>query len=57
MTRSAAIRAKCLDCSNNQPREILLCTIPSCALYPFRLGYAGKKRYERAEVLKQERRE
>ena len=33
-----AIRAYCLDCSNDQPREITLCPCESCALWPFRAG-------------------
>ncbi len=32
----AAIKLKCLDCSNYQPVEIKLCTIPSCPLYAHR---------------------
>ena len=33
-----SIRAKCLDCSEYQPKEIRLCTVISCALYPYRMG-------------------
>ncbi len=33
-----AIRAKCMDCTCNQPSEIRECTITSCALHPFRMG-------------------
>ena len=33
-----SIRAKCLDCTQNQPKEIRLCTTISCALYPYRMG-------------------
>ena len=33
-----AIRAKCMDCSNDQPKEIRLCTLHDCALYPYRMG-------------------
>lgn len=33
-----AIRAYCLDCSNNQPKEIRECPIVKCPLYDFRMG-------------------
>jgi len=33
-----SIRAKCLDCSNNQKGEVLNCPIKECPIYPFRLG-------------------
>lgn len=42
MTRSfrplKAIRAKCLDCTNYQPKEVRECEIPECSLYGFRFG-------------------
>ncbi|MFA5391063.1 MAG: hypothetical protein WC331_06545 [Candidatus Omnitrophota bacterium] len=38
LTPLKAIRAKCLDCSCFQPKEVKLCTIPECALFPFRQG-------------------
>lgn len=33
-----AIRAKCLDCSNNSATEVRLCPIKECPLYQFRFG-------------------
>lgn len=33
-----AIRAKCLDCSGNQPSEARRCEAVSCSLWPFRAG-------------------
>ena len=33
-----AIRLKCLDCSCNSIKEVKLCVIPDCALYPYRFG-------------------
>ena len=33
-----AIRAKCLDCCVGSPKEVQLCEISDCALYPFRMG-------------------
>lgn len=37
-THGRAIRAKCLDCSGGFPPDVRNCVIPSCPLYPFRLG-------------------
>ena len=33
-----AIREKCLECSNGSVREVELCPVTGCALYPFRFG-------------------
>ena len=33
-----AIRAKCLECSNDQPGEVRECVIPGCPIYTFRMG-------------------
>lgn len=33
-----AIRAYCMDCCNNQPKEIKLCPAKTCALHDFRFG-------------------
>jgi hypothetical protein len=38
MTPVKAIRAYCLDCSNNQPKEVKLCPHIACPLYEFRMG-------------------
>ena len=38
LTPIKAIRAKCLECSAGQPKEVRECVIPECALYSFRLG-------------------
>lgn len=32
----AAIKLKCIDCSNNQKQEIKECMVKGCSLYPFR---------------------
>ena len=47
-----AIRAKCLDCSCWQVKEVRLCPVTKCALYPFRFGknpYRKKKDYSEKE--------
>lgn len=33
-----AVRSKCIDCSGNQPKEVKLCTVTSCDLWPYRMG-------------------
>ncbi len=33
-----AIRAKCLDCCAGQVKEIRLCPLTQCALWPYRMG-------------------
>ncbi len=38
ITPLKAIRLKCLDCSNDQPKEVRLCPIEKCALFQFRFG-------------------
>lgn len=38
VTPLKAIRLKCLDCSNNQRKEVRLCSVENCSLYPYRLG-------------------
>ncbi len=38
-----AIRKKCLDCCNYQSKEVRLCTIVNCAIYPYRFGRRPNK--------------
>ena len=33
-----AMRKKCLDCCCGSSREVELCQVADCALYPYRLG-------------------
>ena len=33
-----AMRLKCLDCSGGSTKEVRLCPIKKCPLYPFRMG-------------------
>ena len=39
LTPIKAIRAKCLDCSNGQFKEVRLCPIKNCPLYEYRNGH------------------
>lgn len=34
----SAIRAMCVECSGGSLKEVQMCTVVKCALYPFRLG-------------------
>ena len=43
LTPMKSIRLKCLDCTCNQPREIRLCPIENCPLYPYRKGKRPKE--------------
>ena len=38
LTPIKAIRAKCLECSGNQPSEVRGCLLRECALFNYRLG-------------------
>ena len=33
-----AIRARCIQCTNGQMKEVQLCPCTTCALHPFRMG-------------------
>ncbi|MBQ4424569.1 MAG: hypothetical protein II882_02395 [Lachnospiraceae bacterium] len=37
-----AIRAHCLECSAGQYKEVKLCPVTQCQLYPYRLGHRPK---------------
>lgn len=38
MTPMKAIRAKCIDCSCGEKKEVRLCPIEWCPLWPYRMG-------------------
>jgi len=38
ISRGKAMRLKCLDCCNDSPTEVRLCTAVDCPLWPFRMG-------------------
>ena len=38
LTRAKAIRAKCLDCSCGDKKEVRMCPAKSCPLWIYRLG-------------------
>jgi len=43
VTRSRAIRLKCLDCCGNQQAEVAACIAYSCPLWPIRMGKGYEK--------------
>ncbi len=51
LTPMKSIRAKCLDCSCQQRKEVRLCPVTSCALWPYRMG----KRPMTSELMQVER--
>ena len=48
-----AIRAKCMDCTCNQPKEVRECPITTCPLWPYRMGKRPNKA-ENVEEAEQE---
>ena len=42
LTPIKAIRAKCPDCCCGQVKEVRICHIQSCALWPYRMGHRPK---------------
>lgn len=42
LTPLKAIRAKCLECSCGQVKEVRLCILTNCPLYPYRMGKRPK---------------
>jgi len=38
LNKSKAIKLKCLDCSGGSPKEVTLCSIFDCPLWPYRTG-------------------
>lgn len=53
-SKSKAIKDNCLECSGDSPKEVTLCYIVDCSLWPFRFGYSSNdRRYSRRmEVAK-----
>lgn len=43
LTPIKAIRAKCMDCSNQQYSEVSRCPVTNCSLWPYRFGKRPKK--------------
>ncbi len=52
MTRGKAIQTKCLDCAGGQPKEVTLCQVLDCSLWPFRFGPEPENPRHVSRVLK-----
>ena len=39
MTPLRAIRAKCLDCCCGSAKEVRLCAVEKCPLFPYKMGH------------------
>ena len=44
MTRAKAIQAFCFGCAGDSHKEVTLCVIPDCPLYPYRFGDSPKSK-------------
>lgn len=42
LTPIKAIRAKCMDCTCHQLKEIRLCPVTACPIWPYRMGHRPK---------------
>lgn len=57
ITRALAIKRHCRECVGDSPKEVTLCSIHDCHLWPFRFGCsvdakAYQKRMDRAKKKK-----
>ena len=50
MTPIKAIRLKCLDCCCGSSKEVELCTVPKCTLWPYRFGKRPATAQRRGKV-------
>lgn len=42
MDKSQTIKKKCLDCGGGSTKELALCPVVDCSLWPFRFGSSDK---------------
>lgn len=55
VTRSEAIRLKCIDCMGGQLGEVRLCPCEDCPLWRYRMGYEiGDDKVVRQKKVKTE---
>ena len=55
LTRGQAIKAKCMDCSGFQFKEVKLCPATNRPLYIYRMGYEVDVQGERVRSPKKQR--
>lgn len=51
LTPIKAIRAKCLECSDGQFKEVRLCPVKNCPLYKYRHGHRPRDDENTAEDI------
>lgn len=57
ISRSKAIRYKCLDCCNYQGNEVKDCTSKSCPLWRYRMGHEERDElYDQVKKTKRNKR-
>jgi hypothetical protein len=44
MTRAKAIQAYCFECAGDSHKEVTLCVLKDCPLYPYRFGNSPKSK-------------
>lgn len=54
LTPVRAIRAHCLHCCGYSPKEVRLCTVHSCDLYPYRMGHSPGRKGKGGKAKQQE---
>jgi hypothetical protein len=56
MTRAKAIQTHCYGCAGDSAKEVALCCVQDCPLYPYRFGNSpGSKAYKERMKLAKER--
>lgn len=56
LSRARAIKLNCLECAGGSPREVTLCHLIDCPLWPFRFGYSVKDRRFEVRMLSAQKR-
>ena len=50
MTKAKAIQKHCLGCAGESYKEVALCAIPDCPLYPYRFGNSPRTKAYKARM-------
>jgi len=56
MSRAQSINKHCLDCAGGSPKEVTLCVIVPCPLWPYRFGCSYKSKVFRERMRSAKRR-
>jgi hypothetical protein len=52
MTRAKAIKLFCFDCAGESAKEVTLCEITGCSLWPYRTGQSPESKVYQKRMLK-----